>query len=56
MTLQEILGNELPRWAQISKDDPVIFTRLALFRNIKEYPFPLHASRLRKGKSGGKAG
>ena len=29
MTLQEILGNELPRWAQISKDDPVIFTRLA---------------------------
>ncbi len=34
MTLQEILGNELPRWAQISKDDPVIFTRLALVRNI----------------------
>ena len=54
MTLQEILGNELPRWAQISKDDPVIFTRLALFRNIKSTRFPSMLQGSEKAKAAGK--
>lgn len=54
MTLQEILGNELPRWAQISKDDPVIFTRLSLFRNMKSTPFPEMLSADKKKEAAGK--
>ena len=54
MTLQEILGNELPRWAQISKDDPVIFTRLALFRNIKSTRFPSMLQGSEKAEAAGK--
>lgn len=40
MTLDEVLGNELPRWAQIAKNDPVIFTRMELLRNLKDMHFP----------------
>ena len=54
MTLQEILENELPRWAQISKDDPVIFTRLSLFRNMKSTPFPEMLSADKKKEAAGK--
>ena len=54
MTLQEILENELPRWAQISKDDPVIFTRLSLFRNMKSTRFPSMLDGTRKAEAAGK--
>lgn len=54
MTLQEILENELPRWAQISKDDPVIFTRLSLFRNMKSTRFPSMLDGIRKAEAAGK--
>lgn len=40
MTLDEILENDLPRWAQITKEDPVLFSRIALFRNVKGIHFP----------------
>lgn len=54
MTLQEILENELPRWARITKDDPVIFTRISLLRNIKSTRFPAALPDEEKKEAAGK--